>query len=334
MANPNPTPGLVLDYTVRDGAACLVRVYSGDPCPILPETVDGLPLTALGAYCFAPEQPARALPPADALHRCTLPGGDPCDNRVGGNFLQEITLPRGLACIGSCAFYNCRKLAKLSLGAQVRTVGSDVFLNTFALTQITVQARPDGPCGLFEVLNSIVTDVRVLFRPEDTVLAAATYPEYWMDAEESPAHIFLQTYAGQGYRYRQCFQGQVPEWGSYDAVLPQSSASNPARIMTQLALDRLRWPFALTDAARDAYRAYLKQQLPTCMKNLLRQQDTEALQALLALDLMDVTDLQAAAQQARQADNAAFAALLANALAARQPKQTAQTKANRYDFDF
>lgn len=328
-----PTPGLILDYVPCAGGARLVRAFSGDPCPVLPETVDGLPLTELGDYCFAPQQRASALPPEDQLRRCVIPGGEPCDNRIGGSFLSQITLPDSLQCIGSCAFYNCRSLTQIYLGNQIHTIGSDVFLNTFALTQLTVRARPDGPCGLFEILNSILTDVRVLFQPEDTILAAATYPEYWMDVEESPAHIFLQTYDGQGFQYRQCFKNQVPEWDRYDALLAQSHSSNPARVITQLALDRLRWPFALSEDARRDYRSYLAANLPTCLGVLLKRQDTQALTDLLALDLMDEAALQAAADQARQADNAAFASLLADALAKKRPASATQ-KANRYDFDF
>ncbi len=33
---------------------------------------------------------------------------------VCGNFLEEAVLPDGLQVIGSCAFYNCRKLRRLS----------------------------------------------------------------------------------------------------------------------------------------------------------------------------------------------------------------------------
>lgn len=333
MCKSSPTPGLMLDYVPCAGGAKLIRVFGDDPCPVLPETLDGLPLVALGDYCFAPEQRNSVLPPEDTICHCVIPGAPTCDNRIGGGFLNAVTLPDSLRQIGSCAFYNCRSLTEIQLGSNIQNVGSDVFLNTFALTQLTVRAKPDEPCGLFEILNNIQTDVRVLFCPENTILAAATYPEYWMDVEESPAHIFLQTYDGQGFRYRQCFKNQIPEWDSYDAVLAQSCSSNPARIITQLALDRLRWPFALSDTARDAYCAYLKQNLSVCTAELLKCQDSAALSDLLNLDLMDEADLRTASDQARKAENALFAALLSDALAKKQPQKTVK-KENRYDFDF
>ncbi len=333
MSHLIPTPGLVLDYVPCPGGARLVRAYGDDPCPVLPAEVDGLPLVQLGDYCFAAQQRASALPPEEQILRCVIPGAVPSENRIGGNFLYAVTLPDSLRSIGNCAFYNCRSLTGIYLGTNAHNVGSDVFLNTFALKQLTVRAHPDRPCGLFAILNSITTDIRVVFQPEDTILAAAYYPEYWMDVEETPAHILLQTYSGQGFHYRQCFNNEVPEWDSYDAILAQSGSSDPARVITLLALDRLRFPFALSETARKAYRTYLTENAAACIPVLLKQQDTQALSDLLCLDILDEAALQQAAAQARQADNAAFAALLADALQKKQPKAAA-AKANRYDFDF
>ena len=333
MTTPLPTPGLTLDYVPCPGGARLIRVFGDNPCPVLPDALDGLALVQLGDYCFADHQRESLLPDPATLRRCVIAGAPVSENPISGNFLSEITLPDTLQSIGSCAFYNCRNLAQIRLGSQVEGLGSDVFLNTFSLVQLTVRARPDVPCGLFQILNSILTDVRVVFQPEDKILAAAWYPEYWVNVEECPAHILLQTYDGQGFPYRQCFRQQVPEWEPYDALLAQSRSSNPPAIITQLALDRLRFPFALSPQAADDYRAYLKENLSACVSVLLKKQDTQTMADLLGLDLMEPDDLQAAAQLARQADNAAFAALIADALAKKQPKPAAQ-KAERYAFNF
>ena len=57
--------------------------------------------------------------------------------------MEEVTLPDRLQVIGSCAFYNCRKLRLLTVGAEGLTLGSDVFLNCFALETIRVQAEAE-----------------------------------------------------------------------------------------------------------------------------------------------------------------------------------------------
>ena len=40
-----------------------------------------------------------------------------------GSFLEELVLPGSLRVIGSCAFYNCRRLRRLSAGAGELTMG-------------------------------------------------------------------------------------------------------------------------------------------------------------------------------------------------------------------
>ncbi len=92
-------------------------------------------------------------------------------------------------------------------------MGSDVFLNCFALETIRVQAGPEEPTGLFALVNNITEAVRAEFRPAGAAapLAALWYPAYWEDIEETPAHILLHTFSGQGYHYRQCFfREQIP----------------------------------------------------------------------------------------------------------------------------
>ena len=161
---------------LQKNTARLTRVYGDTPCAALPASVPGpeggvLTITELGDYCFS-ERP-RSLPGADALCRyevgpdgtCTLvqafgrdltgqhgrydldfgegPAAPEDLHPVCGNFVEEITLPDSLQVIGSCAFYNCRRLRRLSVGAGDLTVGSDVFLNCFALADLLVRAvRP------------------------------------------------------------------------------------------------------------------------------------------------------------------------------------------------
>ena len=130
--------------------ARLVRVYGTAPCVVLPAVLPApeggsFAVTELGGYCFS-EKP-RSLPAADKTCRYTVePDGTARLTRafgqavggtcrrydfdfdapasdadtlhpVCGNFLEEVTLPDSLQVIGSCAFYNCRSLRLLTVGA-------------------------------------------------------------------------------------------------------------------------------------------------------------------------------------------------------------------------
>ena len=85
----------------RTGAA-----PAGDtPCPAVPGVIGGLPVVEIGPYCFA-EKPVR--PGA----QCT--GTD--THEITGNFVEEVTLPDTVRVLHSAAFYNCRKLRRVTLG--------------------------------------------------------------------------------------------------------------------------------------------------------------------------------------------------------------------------
>ena len=351
---------------LQKNTARLTRVYGDAPCAALPASVPGpeggvLAITELGDYCFS-EKP-RSLPGADALCRyevspdgtCTLVqafgrdltgrhgrydldfGEEPAApeelHPVCGNFVEEVILPDSLQVIGSCAFYNCRSLRLLTVGSSSLTVGSDVFLNCFALETLRVQAAPEQPTGLFALVNNITEAVQAQFWPADAPapLAALWYPAYWEDIEETPAHILLHTFSGQGYHYRQCFLDNKFLPAEYDAIFPQGHDADDAAIMAMLCFARLRYPWQLTEAAAGHYRAFLAANTDRALARLLKAQDTDSIRALLALDVLDKAAFASAAALAAKAENAAAAALLADA---EYKKYAPQSKKQRYDFDF
>ena len=328
------------DYApLPDGTAALARAYGDSPLLVLPEALPGpggrlLPLARLGGYCFAPAVRdglagplCRCVQEEDGSLRLTEASGEL--HPIAGNFLEAVVLPDALREVGSCAFYNCRALARMELGAGGLGVGSDVFLNCFALTEVALRARPDQPTGLAAVLANLSGNVRALFRPEGEVAAAFRYPEYWEDIEETPAHILLHTFSGQGYHYRQCFRDGRLLWDEYDAVFAQGHGGDDPLYMALLCFDRLRWPWQLAPAPRERYRAFLAAQGGAAAAALIRAEDLEGLRALLGLGVLDAPALAAASAAARQAGNAQTAALLADAEGrARPPKPR-----RRYTFD-
>lgn len=359
---------LILDILPLSAqTARLVRVYSTAPCVALPGTLPApeggsLALTELGDYCFS-EKP-RSLPAPDALCRYAV-GADgavrltrafglavgqkparrydfdldaPAEDEpelhpVCGSFLEEVTLPDSVQVIGSCAFYNCRGLRLLTVGSSSLTVGSDVFLNCFALETLRVQAAPEQPTGLFALVNNITEAVQAQFWPADAPapLAALWYPAYWEDIEETPAHILLHTFSGQGYHYRQCFLDNKFLPAEYDAIFPQGHDADDAAVMAMLCFARLRYPWQLTEAAAGHYQVFLAANTDRVFARLLKAQDADSIRALLALDVLDKAAFASAAALAAKAENAAAAALLADA---EHKKYAPQPKKQRYDFDF
>ena len=212
-------------------------------------------------------------------------------------------------------------------------MGSDVFLNCFALETLVIRARPEQATGLFALVACITEAVQALFWPEGEArpLAGLWYPAYWEDIEETPAHILLHTFSGQGYHYRQCFLNGKFLPVEYDAIFPQGHDADDANIMAMLCFDRLRWPWSLSSAAAEHYRAFLAANTGRVLARLLKAQDMDGLRALLALDVFEKDAFAAGAALAAKADNASAAALLADA---EHKKFAARPNKKRYDFDF
>lgn len=328
---------------LAEGGARLIRVYGDSPVVQLPDRLPGpegpLALTQLGDYCFAPA--LRTLPEGTLF--CRMQGEsrvpippleDPAAlHPVCGSFLEQVTLPGSLALVGSCAFYDCRRLARLTLGAGELRLGSDVFLNCFALEQLVLRARPEQATGLAALAASLTEQVSALFWPEEEPrpLAGLWYPAYWEDIEETPAHILLHTFSGQGYHYRQCFRAGQVQMEEYDGIFAQGHEADDPEILAMLCFDRLRWPWRLEEGPRQAYRAFLAAQGLRVIQRLLRSQDTPGLQELLALEVLDADTLAQGGVLARRAENAPAASLLTEA---ERRRRAAEPRRPRYDFDF
>lgn len=340
----------IFDYTLLPGGgAALVRAYGDSPVLALPEALPGpggctLPLVQLGGYCFAEtvrDQPRgevlRCVRGGDGALRPIPPESVPAEelHPAAGRFLEEVALPAALREISNCAFYNCRALRRLTAGSGPLAVGSDVFLNCFDLAEVALYARPDAATGLPAIVNNISGNLRAVFQPagpEGEVCAAFRYPEYWEDIEETPAHILLHTFSGQGYHYRQCFRDGLLLTGEYDAVFAQGHGGDDPVYMALLCFDRLRYPWQLEAKAAELYRAFLAQQGGAVAAALIQVQDRDGLQALLDLKALDGPALAAASRAAQRVGDAQAAALVADA--EYQARAAAPKRRRRYDFDF
>ncbi len=135
---------------------------------IIPETIDGIPITSIGDYCFYYN--------GSNLEHVQLPNGI---IRIGigaffkCNSLKSVTIPAGVIHIDNGAFGSCTALADIILPDTLLSIGDDAFSDTL-LTSVTI---PDSvvnmgnnPFSRCPIDSFIVTDNHPYLEVREKVL--------------------------------------------------------------------------------------------------------------------------------------------------------------------
>lgn len=312
-----------------DETAALIRMYGETAEACVPEAICGYPVTELAPYCFAS---AAHLPEGEISEEVSgdgaLSGGSL--RELCGDFVESIYLPDSVHKIGNCAFYNCRKLETLSLGAHAESIGSDSFMNTVALRRIVLRASAREPSGLKQILSQISTDIEVAFCGENGIEALLLYPEYYELYDEiAPAHIFGRSISGEGFRARESIKNGIVDFAAYDGIFSQACVEESETTLLKFALNRLRFPCELAEKSREAYLEYISSHLLSLIKSLTKQREMKILQFLCQNSLLNGENLSNSIRIA--ADNG-WTEGTAYLLQQNSVLQTTQKKL-RYEFD-
>lgn len=308
-----------------DGEAVLLRMYGQSAQVIVPEQIAGYPVSEAAPYCFAESSHY----PAGEILEEVIGKGDFLQE-LCGNALEEVYLPESVTRIGKCAFYNCRNLKTLSIGADTTDIGSDAFMNTRLLHQIFLRASITKPSGIKQILSQISADIEVIFEKEDKIEAKLLYPEYYESYDEiAPAHLFGRSITGEGFRARECIKDGVVDFGGYDAVFLQACVEENETTLSKMALNRLQYPCLLGAENRKNYEGYLAEHIRTIGNRLIKEKKLKILQFLCQENLLAGQNLAEMIRVAAECDWPEGAASLLQQKAEKEQS----IKQSRYEFD-
>lgn len=261
----------------KDGGARLLRMYGTSPQVLIPSEIAGHPCVEIAPYCFAPNM---RLPEEGCREEIILPedGSHPYLQELCKNAVEEVILPDTVEEIGGCAFYDCRKLKRLHMGAAVCTIGSDAFMNAFSLQTILLRASAGEKSGIQKALSQISSSLEVRFQKGNETEALLLYPEYYESYDEvAPAHLFGRSITGEGFRARQCFTDGRVDFAGYDGIFLQACVEESENTLFKMALNRLQYPCGLSEKHKAVYQDYVKEHLFRCMGSLVEQRDLQTL---------------------------------------------------------
>lgn len=280
-----------------DSGCRLLRCFGNSPILNLPDRIEGRKITEIGAYCFSrsrprfPERIYKTIFTDTGNIKTTSENGQTFNEKafdfssfgteLDGTFLEEVTLPDSVTTLHNAAFYNCRKLKKLSVGTQISGIGSDEFMNDSRLEHLIIRGEDSKVTGLSLILERIAENITVSFCPDSSLSPQSIlfFPEYyeWLD-EISPAHIFSRSIHGEGFRMRRSFENGVLDYRKYDSCFENALTVESPDSLCKIALNRLRWPSRLESNFREKYENTIKKYMDTAFTLAVKNQNFSLLQ--------------------------------------------------------
>ena len=225
----------------------------------------------------------------------------------GREDLLSVELPATIDTLGRYAFYNCKNLRSLSLYDQVEDYYDGVIKQCQSLSEITLQQERDS----FSVMKELLADNdrRLTFTVKPMNLRL-TFPAYVYDfVEDVEARVLHHKIEGSGYPYRECVTRKGVDLLAYDKLFSHV-ISDDYEAAVMVALNRLRYPIELEDAAKEQYAQYLEQNARVVLLKLIGQEREEEIRYLCEECLITKDALEDGLYEAADKKLSAIAAIL------------------------
>ncbi|QNM06484.1 leucine-rich repeat domain-containing protein [Qiania dongpingensis] len=254
----------------------------------VPEEIGGCPVTEIGPYAFsASETPRRFLTEKTARFREKDEGvfektdakeeETEAKRAVKGDRLLAVSLPDTVKVIGDYAFYGCGNLETISFTDSLERIGSGAFMGCSMVRELRFIRKREKSRSLCQMLSELRYALAVTIQERDGE-SCLIFPEYYeVSVENIPARILETHVHGTGYRYRQCFQEGEIDYRAYDGLFHLAVSQEPAQVLAELALSRLRCPKGLSAEAKTGYLSYFSSHVREAGEYLLKQDDLDSI---------------------------------------------------------
>ncbi len=299
----------------------ILRAATCDRRAALPETLFGLPVTALGDRCLAP---GRAAVEGEGVLITCGPAEGWADWDNSG--LEDLRLPDGLERVGDYALFNCHRLETLRLRDTVSWWGGGALMNCRCLRSFHVACTGLEGELLAYLAGELSRELDVTLT-DSSGIVRLIFPEYVEVYEENcPAHHFDYNIHGAGYPYHHCFYQKKLNYQVYDSLWkPMLGMEHDEACAMKLAYWRLRTPRGLAPPAAAAYRDHLQTHAEAALAWLVGERDAEGLAFLLRQIMPGTEPLAAACALARSSGATECLALLLEAQRRLVPAGRAKT---------
>lgn len=277
-----------LHYRQTADGVMLTACYGIDGRIFLPDRIEGKPVTSIAPYTFSygstgktGAETAKGGSRGDCVWlspEARLASGR---KRLAAEEVIEIHLPRHIREIGNYAFYRCRNMRKLTFHDALPGIGGGA-LTGCRFQEVEIYFHNGYQSALKSILDEIRFAMSVKFHNMDSSGEPdeweVLFPEHYEEAvENTPARLLYTSHHGAGGYYRQCFYERELDYDKYDRLLPRAVAEEEEETVVRLAFLRLAFPYRLSQAAAEVYRAYLREHMETAVKWIVDSEDAAKL---------------------------------------------------------
>lgn len=246
-------------YRKKEQGICIIRCYAKESRVVIPDEIEGLPVTELDSYAFAAQMDGEPENPGDF----------PC---ICGELLEELVLPKTISRIGRYVFYNCWNFWHFSFYSNISYMGAGAFTGCKKLNRLTVQDGGAEKSCLREVLVDLNHTVTVFW--QDNPQCTALYPAFFEEAvENTPARIIETHTHGVGIQYRNAFKNTRMDWGEYDRLFAVGKYNMEKDEAIYTAAYRLMSPVCLEKEAKEEYTLFLREHIKEATDLFLKREE-------------------------------------------------------------
>lgn len=280
-----------LTCLMTERGAVINRARTAARDVVVPESIEGRAVVALGPRAFAPHSDEGAP-----------------DHRL----IRRVTLPDTLERVGDYAFYNCFALEQLRLSDRTRNWGASCLMNCRKLRRFDLAVTDENSPALHYFADELMTELDVTLRYEDGRSARLIFPEYTESFNDNkPAHFFDFHLSGPGLPYHHAFQGKRFDYGLFDGCWEEMLRREyEPECAVRLAFFRLFYPVGLSAKAAQRYREHLACHGEETVQWLLRERDSRGMDWFLKNFTLNGDAMSRALETARQTHQAESTALL------------------------
>lgn len=143
-------------YTTNSGAITITSYTGSGGAVVIPDTIDGLPVTTIGALAFSGNTNLTSVTIPDTVVAIGVSSFYGCSKLAG------LTMGNSVASVGDTAFYGCSNLADVAIPESVTTIGSSSFGSCVSLKTVTIPKNVTaiglGPFVSCDNLTDIIVD--------------------------------------------------------------------------------------------------------------------------------------------------------------------------------